>query len=324
MAGAEIVAAVDVWEKATRTFKRNFPDAWVRRRQLSTITGPEILKRDIGPIDLLIASPECTSHSIAKGNRPRDEESRRSGAFVVEFLRKMGDQAPRWVVLENVVPWRSWHGYSDLISGLQNDLGYNCVARILEATHFDVPQSRKRLFVICDRECVPRLPEKGVVTTKTARDIIDPPGTWKAGPLRSPHRSGNTLTRAQAGIDALGEGVDFLVVYYGSDRAGGWQPLDRPLRTLTTLDRFGLVQWIGGQATLRMLQVPELVRAMGLHDRKPPRGPSAPFRFSEDCSRRERVKLLGNGVCAPVMAAIVRALTQARPAIAQSSWRLAA
>ena len=29
----------------------------------------------------------------------------------------------------------------------------------------------------------------------------------------------------------------------GSDGAGGWQSLDRPLRTLTTLDRFGLVTW---------------------------------------------------------------------------------
>jgi DNA (cytosine-5)-methyltransferase 1 len=31
----------------------------------------------------------------------------------------------------------------------------------------------------------------------------------------------------------LGVGEDFLVVYYGSDRAGGSQRLDRPLRTLT-------------------------------------------------------------------------------------------
>jgi hypothetical protein len=34
---------------------------------------------------------------------------------------------------------------------------------------------------------------------------------------------------------------------------------------MTTLDRFGLAQWIGGEPTLRMLQVPELKRAMGLH-----------------------------------------------------------
>ncbi len=55
-----------------------------------------------------------------------------------------------------------------------------------------------------------------------------------------------------------------LDLYYGSDAAGGWQTLDRPLRTLTTLDRFGLIRWDGSTPTLRMLQVPELARAMGL------------------------------------------------------------
>jgi hypothetical protein len=42
--------------------------------------------------------------------------------------------------------------------------------------------------------------------------------------------------------------------------------VDRPLRTLTTLDRFGLVKWHGPEPTLRMLQVPELRRAMGFPD----------------------------------------------------------
>jgi len=98
-------------------------------------------------------------------------------------------------------------------------------------------------------------------------------------------------------MGALGRGVDFLIVYYGSDASGGWQPLDRPLRTMTTLDRFGLVTWDGDTPMLRMLQVPELKRAMGfkgelLHG-----------------SGRDRVKLLGNGVCAPVMEAIIRTLT---------------
>jgi|GEM_PF-2797516 DNA (cytosine-5)-methyltransferase 1 len=32
---------------------------------------------------------------------------------------------------------------------------------------------------------------------------------------------------------------------------------------MTTLDRFGLVEWEGKTPLLRMLQVPELMRAMG-------------------------------------------------------------
>jgi DNA (cytosine-5)-methyltransferase 1 len=97
----------------------------------------------------------------------------------------------------------------------------------------------------------------------------------------------------------LGRGKPFLIVYYSTDGGGGWQRLDRPLRTMTTLDRFGLVEWDTGEPTLRMLQVPELKRAMGFSDS---------YKLTHG-SRRDRIKLLGNGVCPPVMEAVVRALT---------------
>lgn len=88
-------------------------------------------------------------------------------------------------------------------------------------------------------------------------------------------------------------------MYYGSDGSGGWQPLDRPLRTLTTLDRFGLVTWKGRIPMLRMLQVPELKRAMGFDKNYIlPHG-----------SRRDQIKILGNGVCPPVMEMVVHSLT---------------
>lgn len=93
--------------------------------------------------------------------------------------------------------------------------------------------------------------------------------------------------------------MPFLIVYYGSDGAGGWQALDRPLRTLTTLDRFGLVEWEGSEPTLRMLQVPELTKAMGF---------GSSYKLLHG-ARRDRIKILGNGVCPPVMQSIVTAFT---------------
>ena len=71
---------------------------------------------------------------------------------------------------------------------------------------------------------------------------------------------------------------------------------------LTTLDRFGLVEWHDREPTLRMLQVPELRRAMGFPES---------FRL-ERGTRRERIKLLGNAVCPPVMQAIVSSLVADR------------
>jgi len=131
-----------------------------------------------------------------------------------------------------------------------------------------------------------------------AAAILDPVGRWNAERVFNGRRAAATVKRIKSAIKELGRGTDFLTVYYGSDYAGGWQRLERPLRTLTTLDRFGLVQWINREPTLRMLQVPELKRAMGL--------PSA-FRLDHG-TRRDKVKLLGNGVCAPVMRHVVATL----------------
>jgi hypothetical protein len=130
------------------------------------------------------------------------------------------------------------------------------------------------------------------------KDILAPEGTWKNTPLDNGKRAPATLARAQRAMDTLGRGTPFLIVYYGSDGSGGWQPLDRPIRTLTTLDRFGLVTWSGHTPMLRMLQVPELRKAMGFDQTF----------ILDKGSRRDNIRLLGNGVCPPVMEAIVRTL----------------
>ncbi len=302
-AGVTMVGAVDAWDIATSTYVDNFPTAKrnVVTRRLTDRSGAELFDR-IGRVDLLLASPECTNHSVAKGAMPRCEESQRSGWYVRRFLE---DLEPRWIVLENVTGMRRWDGFDGLVAMLEKRYGYHLRFQILDAADFGVPQSRRRLFIIGDRKKEPReiqIPSTRIVPV---RRILDPVSRWAANPVFNGKRAKATLERVQRGIDELGRGKDFLIVYYGSDAAGGWQTLDRPLRTLTTLDRFGLIRWDGKTPTLRMLQVPELARAMGLADAST-RAPS-PFVFNHG-SRRDKIRLLGNGVCAPVMAAIVQNL----------------
>ena len=305
-AGVEMVGAVDAWDIAAKTYEDNFPNAKVLSAKLSAKVGPEIFG-NIGRIDLLLGSPECTNHSIARGSRPRDEESQRSGTYVLRFLREL---QPRWVVLENVHLMRTWHGYDELLADL-GELGYHIRQQVLDAATFGVPQTRRRLFIIGDRKGPPPSIEPPGIDPPTVTDILDPPGTWPCRPVFIENRARATIERVERGMSALGEGEDFLVVYYSSDRAGGWQPLNRPLRTMTTLDRFGLVQWINGEPTFRMLQVPELRRAMGL--------PKA-YRLRHG-TRRDKIRILGNGVCAPVMQHVVASLTKNRPRSRdESSW----
>jgi DNA (cytosine-5)-methyltransferase 1 len=74
------------------------------------------------------------------------------------------------------------------------------------------------------------------------------------------------------------------------------------LRTITTIDRFGLVTWDGNTPMLRMLQVEELMAAMGF---------VGEYSLDGIGQRRDRIRLLGNGVAPPVMSAIVSAITAA-------------
>lgn len=290
-AGVQMVGAVDAWDIAASTYKDNFPRAEVVNARLHQKTGAKLFT-DVDSVDLIIASPECTHHSIARGAKPRDENSRRSGWYVMPFVRAY---EPRWIVLENVSGMKRWDGYQELMDELSEH--YHLRVQLLDASDFGVPQNRKRLFIVGDRL---RKPPKiaGNQARRDASVILDEPSAWRARPAFGDRLAKNTIARIERGIAELGERKDFLVVYYGSDRAGGWQPLDRPIRTLTTLDRFALVRWIDGVATFRMLQIPELRRAMGYPDTaKLERG-----------SRRDRVKLLGNGVCPPVMQAVVESL----------------
>lgn len=107
-----------------------------------------------------------------------------------------------------------------------------------------------------------------------------------------------TLERAGRAFATLGKEASFLVVYYGGDGSGGWQPLTVPLRTITTLDRFALCEPSESGPTLRMLQPPELSRAMGFDEGL----------ILKRGTRRDPVMVLGNGVCPPVMATVVEML----------------
>lgn len=296
-AGCEIALGVDAWDRAVEAYGLNFGREKARHLTLTPDTGPEALG-DIGRIDLILASPECTHHTCARGSRPRDEESKRTAYYVTRFARDLNPK-PRWLVIENVVHMRGWDGY-DLLFEELHGLGYRTREVVLDASDFGVPQSRRRVFILCDLEQDPPEVVSHSRRVLPASSIIAQPGKYASRPLFSESRAPATLGRARRAIAALPAREPFLIVYYGSDGSGGWQPLNRPLRTITTLDRFGLVTWEGGTAMLRMLQVDELSKAMGF---------GKGFNFNEVGQRRDRIKLLGNGVCPPVMKAIVESLT---------------
>src|SRR6478609_586032 len=88
-AGVKLVAAFDSWKLAGKTHKENFPGTKFVRKRLERLTFKRLrkLKRKLGRVDLILASPECTSHSPVKGNRPRCEKSKNTAFQVIRFAK---------------------------------------------------------------------------------------------------------------------------------------------------------------------------------------------------------------------------------------------
>src|SRR5579885_3726995 len=166
-AGVDIIAAVDRWELARDTYRSNFPNVEFLLERCEDIDLDQ-LKNKLGPIDLIIASPECTSHTCAKGNAPRSETSRRTAFQVVRFARAF---KPRWLVVENVVHMRTWKSYSNWLRQLV-DLGYNVKEQVVNAADHGVPQARRRLFVMCDRERPASEVQRTAKRRRTAASVV--------------------------------------------------------------------------------------------------------------------------------------------------------
>lgn len=293
-AGAKPILAVDAWNVASDTYKSNFPSAEVQCSPIEEIDPWEFAGK-YHP-DVLLTSPECTSHSIARGAKPGCEQSKETAIGIIPWIEAM---EPRWLIVENVNRMKKWDRHNELINTIES-YGYKVNDLFLNAADFGVPQSRKRMFLVCDRGGSV-ISQKDLIAlhrrvAKPARAIIDWSGKYKSRPLYLEKRAQATIDRAERAMKELGRRKDFIIVYYGSDYAGGWQSLDVPLRTVTTLDRFGLVTWDGNTPYLRMLQPPELLKAMGAGSKHLlPHG-----------SRRDKIKLCGNGVCSPVMEMIFK------------------
>jgi DNA (cytosine-5)-methyltransferase 1 len=291
-AGISIIAGFDHWELAGKVFKTNFPKARFVAGPLKNAKVRNLAK-ELGEIDLILASPECTNHSVAKGKKRRSEESRETAFQVIRFAREFKS---RWIVIENVGNMKKWRQYKKFKSQLEA-LGYHIREQRLNSADFKVPQQRKRLFLLCDRRVKPGAIRRVGGRRQTAGSFVSLNGEYRWSKLRQKNRAKPTLERAKLAKAGVGMDKPFILVYYGSDAAGGWQRLNQPLRTVTTLDRFAVVKPSAKGHKMRMLQVPELQAAMGMEG----------MRFLHG-TRRDKIKMIGNAVCPPVMEQVVNTL----------------
>jgi site-specific DNA-cytosine methylase len=156
----KVVLAVNCWPTAIASHKANHPHAMHVCKRIDHVDPRQ--DKSLPEFDLLMASPECVHHSIARGGRPIDDQRRCTPWDVLNWVSA---RRPRWLVLENVREFRDWGPldakcrpiasrkgeiFKAWLAALQS-VGYQVDVQLLNAADYGAATKRTRLFVIARR-----------------------------------------------------------------------------------------------------------------------------------------------------------------------------
>lgn len=239
------LVAINHWTVAIETHRANHPEARHICANLENIDPRQAVPS--GRLDLLVASPECTHHSVARGGKPVCDQLRASAWHILRWVELLQVEN---VLLENVREFRDW-GPTDMngkpiksrkgetyraFLGALRSMNYTVEDRVLNAADYGDPTSRRRLFIQARRgkkRIAWPVPTHGNATPyRTAREIIDWNLPGESIFTRKRPLSKNTLARIAAGLRKYGgeNAEPFLVMLYGT---GTSRSVDRPMPTVT-------------------------------------------------------------------------------------------
>jgi DNA (cytosine-5)-methyltransferase 1 len=252
--GAQLdLLAINHWNIAIDTHTANHPHAQHLCESLDNVDPRKVVEG--GRLNVLVASPECTHHSNARGGRPVSDQSRASAWHILRWAEALYIDN---IVIENVKEFRSWgpigatgrplkrykgQTFQSFIDALKS-LGYQVEDRVLNAAYYGDPTTRERLFIMARRggrkitwpepthfpAGHPQL-FKGE-KWRTAREIIDWQLEGNSIFNRKRPLAAATLARIEAGLRKFGgkDAEPFLVILRNHADA---KSVDGPLPTLT-------------------------------------------------------------------------------------------
>lgn len=225
-------------------------------------------------VALMWASPDCTSHSKAKGGQPRSKGLRILPWAVYKHAKTL---LPDVIIMENVeeiqqwgpldvaghpIPERQGEDYRRFISAMIA-LGYDFDSRELIAADYGAPTTRKRWYAIFRRDGKPiSWPDQTHSKTgncfpkwKACGDYIDWSDLGKSIFDRKKPLAEATMKRIANGVKKYiidnphpyivrnDKAIAFMIQYHGETRAGDsrGQLLSEPIRTIDTSNRYALV-----------------------------------------------------------------------------------
>ncbi len=224
--------AINHWQVAIDTHSLNHAEAQNLCTGLNEVDPHKLVPS--GKLDLLCASPECTHHSVARGGKPMDDQSRSSAWLILRWAQQLYIKA---MIFENVPEWESWGPlgppnakgerrplkskrgelFQQFVATLKA-LNYKVEWRVLVCADYGSPTTRRRLFMIARRDGKPiTWPQPTHVRPsiknaplemfpdsrpkwRTAREIIDWSSPTRSIFGRKKPLADNTLLRQEAGM----------------------------------------------------------------------------------------------------------------------------
>jgi DNA (cytosine-5)-methyltransferase 1 len=151
--------AVDTDPTALAVFARNFPDATVLATPVEQLldgplgspkTDSELqLTNSLGSVDILVGGPPCQGHSDLNNHSRRNDPKNLLYERMARFAEVL---APSHIIIENVPG--VVHDRGGVVAttwSVLRRLGYFVEGGVLLATHFGVPQRRKRFVTVASR-----------------------------------------------------------------------------------------------------------------------------------------------------------------------------
>lgn len=276
-AGVDVVWAANHWPMAVEAHALNHPDTIHACQDLTQADWTQL-----PDYELLLASPACPGHSTASQPRRRayHDESRATAWAVVDCAEVT---YPETIIVENVPAFARWKLYPIWKSALRQ-LGYTLEEHVLRASHYGVPQRRDRLFIMGSRVGAHITPRK-----PSLEPAFGPCIDWDAGDWRPIAVAGKGAQKRMADGHAR-HGDRFLSQHTTGHRGIS---LDEPIRTITAQDHWLVVDG----DNYRPLTIRENARGMGFPE---------DYAWPENATRTDSIIGLGNAVCPPVVADIIK------------------
>ena len=172
-AGLDIIAGIDIWDKAINNYKRNYHHNAICADL--TKLPPDLFCKtyniNMNNIDIIVGGPPCQSFSMAGR---RDKNDPRNSLFM-EFVKYLDYFNPKGFIMENVIGILSkkTENNEKVIDIIMEKLtkNYNCIICKLYASDYEVPQNRRRAIIIGIRKDLNIIPKEPQVILEVDKRI---------------------------------------------------------------------------------------------------------------------------------------------------------